>query len=374
MMEPSRQPAIWNSILPDLVRFEHLAPASPAKRRILFVTNMWPDENRAYYGSFIASQAASLVRAGLAVDVIYVRGYLGVRAYLTALMRVPLAARRSEFDIVHVHYGHTAVASIGVLARPLVVSYCGEDLLGAPREAGLTRKSQIEVAVFRQVARMATVTITKSQEMERKLPVSLRSRNYVLPNGVDLARFAPQERDKARSELGWPSAGKVMLFLGNPSDPRKNIALARSAADLVARRVPDARLHVAWGVSPEQVPTLMGAADCLLFASRSEGSPNAVKEAMACALPIVSTPVGDVPERLAGVENCYVRDPSPDLLADALVQALESGRAPAARRAVESLGAEAVAARLLEIYDTAARLHQVTHPNSDNRSSTRNNA
>jgi teichuronic acid biosynthesis glycosyltransferase TuaC len=344
---------MWNNLL----RLEQLPSVGAVRRRVLFITNMWPDEERRYYGSFIASQARSLTQVGVAVDVLYVRGFLGVHTYLKALLDIPRAARRKPYDLIHIHYGHTAVAGIALRQRPLVVSFCGEDLLGAPRERGISKKSRVEVAVFRQVARTATVTITKSEEMERALPPAVRTRNYVLPNGVDLDVFAPRARDGARAELGWELDDKVILFLGNPEDPRKNVALAHQAAEIVRRSIPSARLHIAWGVSPDQVPILMNAADCLLFPSRSEGSPNAVKEAMACALPIVATPVGDIPERLEGVKNCYVREPSPGPFAEALTQALGGGRAVEARAAVESLGIGVVAKRLMEIYDAATELH-----------------
>jgi glycosyltransferase involved in cell wall biosynthesis len=311
---------------------------------------MWPDEVRPYYGSFIASQANSLVEQGVHVDVGYIRGYTGLRAYAEAAATIPRTARRENYDLVHVHYGHTAVASLGMFNRPLVTSFCGEDLLGAPRESGITRKSRIEVAVFRQAAHAATVTITKSQEMAEILPNAVRARNFVLPNGVDLSRFAPGDRAHARAELGWAPDGKVLLFLGNPEDPRKNVQLARAAAERVEAQISDARLHIAWGIPPGDVATVMNAADCLVFASKSEGSPNAVKEAMACTLPVVAT--------AANVDNCYVRDPDPQLFADAIVGALAKGRAPAARTAVEELGTSAVANRLLDIYDTADRLHR----------------
>ncbi len=344
---------MWN----DVLRLEQLSSVGSSQRRVLFITNMWPDERRPYYGSFIASQARSLARAGVCVDVLYVRGFLGSHVYLRALFDLPRAARAAQYDLIHVHYGHTALASVGIRQRPLVISFCGEDLLGAPRDRGITAKSRAEVAVFRQVARTATVTITKSEEMERVLPSDLQMRNYVLPNGVDLDRFTPVPRDQARAGLGWAVDEKVMLFLGNPDDPRKNVSLAREAAELVRVEYPTARLHVAWGVSPGEVPSLMNAADCLVFASRSEGSPNAIKEAMACALPIVATPVGDIPERLSGVANCFVREPSPESFARALSQALAADRAPEARTAVEGLGIQVVADQLTKIYDAATERH-----------------
>jgi teichuronic acid biosynthesis glycosyltransferase TuaC len=341
----------------SLIRLEQLRPEGALRKEVLFITNMWPDELRPYYGSFIASQARSLAQAGVGVDVIYIRGFRGLRGYVQALRDVPRIAGRRRYDVTHVHYGHTAVASLGLRGGPLVTSFCGEDLLGAPRDRGISLKSRIEVAGFRQVARRATLTITKSAEMERSLPSSLRPRNHVLPNGVDLEFFSPRPRGEARAELGWDADEPVILFLGNPDDPRKNVALAREAAALVAERVPGARLHVVWGVSPDRVPILMNAADCLFFPSKSEGSPNAVKEAMACALPIVATPVGDVPERLEGVESCHVCAPTPAAFAAAAVEALACDRAPAARVAVEALDIGSVADRLIQIYDEAASMH-----------------
>jgi glycosyltransferase involved in cell wall biosynthesis len=344
---------MWN----DRLRLVHLPSSGPARRRVLFVTNMWPDEQRPYYGSFIASQARSLSSVGVSVDVLYVRGFLGASSYLKALLGIPRTASRAKYDLIHVHYGHTALASIGLMQRPLVISFCGEDLLGAPRDHGITYKSRVEVAVFREVARTATMTITKSEEMEQALPRSVRKRNHVLPNGVDLDVFAPIPREQARGKLGWALDEKVILFLGNPGDPRKNVGLAREAVESVQGDFPSARLHVAWGVSPGDVPTLMSAADCLVFPSKSEGSPNAIKEAMACALPIVATPVGDIPERLNGVTNCFVREPSLEAFADALVRAVGCDRAPEARIAVESLSIGAVADRLTAIYDSATQRH-----------------
>lgn len=341
------------------ILYEELAAEGIERRRVLHLTNMWPDELRPHYGSFIASQVRSLPAAGIAVDLVYVRGFLGPKAYLKAIAEFPRASRRRPYDLVHIHYGHTLAAGIGVTRRPLVVSFCGEDLLGAPRGHGITLKSRIEVAVFCRLAGVATATITKSQEMERALPRRLRSRNHILPNGVNLEAFAPYPQQQARAELGWSETERVILFLGNPDDPRKNVELAQKATEIVRRENPAARLHVAWRIPPEQVPTLMNAADCLVFPSKSEGSPNAIKEAMACALPIVASPVGDVAERLSGVEGCYVCERTAPAFAAGLMKALRADRAPQARLAVERLGLDAVAARLETIYDDAIRRKNV---------------
>lgn len=342
----------------ELLRFFPSERSEAAAPKVLWTTNMWPDETRPYYGSFVRSQADSLAELGLDVDMLYLRGLVDRRAYFTTFPQLRRRVRDPRYDLVHAHYGHTAAVTAAARPRaPLIVSFCGEDLLGAPRPGGsATLKSRLEVALFRQLPRLAAATITKSDEMEAALPRSLRARNLVLPNGVDLDRFRKRPRAAARRAVGWDPDAKVAMFLGDPADPRKRVELAEEAIARVAERMPEARLEVVFGKGPDEIPTYMNAADCLVFTSRSEGSPNAVKEAMAAELPVVATPVGDIPERFAGVEGCFVRPPDPDAFAGALLEALAIGRAPGAREAVAPLAIERIALRLRELYDEAAGL------------------
>lgn len=323
--------------------------------RVLFVTNMWPDEERPWYGTFIKTQADSLERAGVELDVLPIKGYASKRAYVDAVGDVRRRTAACEYDVVHAHYGHAAVVATARRRAPLVVSYCGDDLLGTPAEGGgLTPRSRVEAALFRQVSRLAAATITKSEEMERALPPARRPRNSVIPNGVDVERFAPQPRDDARRELRWDTEEPIALFVGDPAIARKNHALAAAATQHAAASVPGLRLQVAQGFTPDQVPTLMSAADALLMTSLWEGSPNVVKEAMAAELPVVAVPAGDVEERLRGVDGCFVRPYDAVALADALVEAIRHGRSPAARQAVSELSLENVARRVLDVYERAA--------------------
>jgi teichuronic acid biosynthesis glycosyltransferase TuaC len=320
--------------------------------RVLFVTNMWPDEERPWYGTFVKSQATSLERLGVEIEVIAIRGYQKRSAYLKAASSVRAAAR--GVDLVHAHYGHAAAVARLQTRAPLVISYCGDDLLGTPGANGsMTSRSRAEAAVFRRLAHAAKRTITKSEEMERALPRRCRARNSVIPNGVDLERFAPAPQRQARQELGWPLEGPIALFAGDPSIPRKNFPLAEQVWRVAQETSADLRLEVASGYPPAQVPTLMSAADVLLLTSITEGSPNVVKEAMAAELPVVATAVGDVEERLRNVEGCYAGPPAPESLAEALVGALRHGRSAAAREAVAPLSLEAVAHRVLDVYRAA---------------------
>jgi teichuronic acid biosynthesis glycosyltransferase TuaC len=319
--------------------------------RVLFVTNMWPDERRPWYGTFIRTQAESLQRLGVDLDVMAITGYEGRHAYLDAARAMPARAR-GGFDLIHAHYGHSGAVARLQRSAPLVISYCGDDLLATPNEDGSTTlRSRIEAAVFRRLAHVAAATITKSAEMEARLPRSRRARNHVIPNGVNLDRFAPIPRAEARQRLEWPQDERIVLFAGDPAIPRKNYALAEAACAVAASAVPDLRLRVACGHPPSEMPVLMSAADALVLTSLTEGSPNVVKEAMAAALPVVSVPVGDVPERLAGVEGCVVAPPEPGALGAGLASVVRRDRAPAARAAVEPLSLENVGRRVLAVYD-----------------------
>jgi glycosyltransferase involved in cell wall biosynthesis len=104
-------------------------------------------------------------------------------------------------------------------------------------------------------------------------------------------------------------------------------------------------------VDPVDVPTLMNAADCLLLTSSLEGSPNVVKEALMCNLPVVATDVGDVAERLDGVEPSVVCQDLPDSLAAALHHCLAPRRRSNGREVSQELSAERIACRVLTLYD-----------------------
>jgi glycosyltransferase involved in cell wall biosynthesis len=175
----------------------------------------------------------------------------------------------------------------------------------------------------------------------------------VIPNGVDLSMFTPTSAAEARRALGWSEARPNVLFVGNPELPRKNFKLAEAVCAELARRGRPVRLRIGWDIPPRQMPVWMSAADALLFPSLSEGSPNAIKEAMAVECPIVSAPVGDVPERLAGIAGTSVVERDPHAMADAVIRALEHGRATGARAAVEELSAERVGERVLAVYRAA---------------------
>jgi glycosyltransferase involved in cell wall biosynthesis len=102
------------------------------------------------------------------------------------------------------------------------------------------------------------------------------------------------------------------------------------------------------------MPQLLAASDCLLLTSAIEGSPNVVKEAVSCGLPVVSTPVGDVEEILGEVEPSWICPAEPQVLGSALAECLAQRARSDGWDKASWLGQEPIAARLLELYRTKA--------------------
>jgi glycosyltransferase involved in cell wall biosynthesis len=213
---------------------------------------------------------------------------------------------------------------------------------------------RLRTALIRQHSRFAAATVTKSAPMQPALPRSVREHNRVIPNGVDRDRFSPRDRAGARADLGWDQDEHVVLFASDPSRPSKRLALAQAACSEAAGRIGPVRLHVAHGLAPEIMPDLMNASDCLLHPSASEGSPNVVKEALACNLPVVATPVGDIPELLRGVEPSFVCPPNVEELSTAICRSIAPPCRSNGRERSEALDERRIAERIASLYTEIA--------------------
>jgi teichuronic acid biosynthesis glycosyltransferase TuaC len=332
---------------------------TPSSLRILAVTNLWPSETKPWHGVFVASQMRSVARLGVDVDVVFVDGGEHAGAYVVGALRMlALNFRRRRYDLIHAHAGHCAFLARLQWRYPVLVSYLGYDVHGKLKADGsATIKSRLEGTVFRQLARFVDATITKSSEMEQRLPAAARPRNTVLPNGVDRERFRPISREQARLRLGWPEEELTVLFAGRADFPRKRVDVARKASELAGRKLPGVHFRVCDRLPHDAVPVHMCAADVLVLPSLAEGSPNVVKEALACNLPVVANAVGDVTELLGDVDRCRALPLSATAedFAEALVDVLrEAPDRNNGRIRTEHLGAEVIAERLFEIYRSVA--------------------
>ncbi len=243
----------------------------------------------------------------------------------------------SDYDLVHSSYGLTAPPAVIQPNVPSVLTFWGSDLMG---QYG---------SVSKLCARYADEVVVMSTDMAETLGQAC----HIIPHGIDTTRFEPMDRETARDEIGWNHDDYHVLFPYATERPVKNYPRARhvvSAAD--SELEAQVRLHTVSGVPHDQMPYYFNAADVLLLTSDREGSPNSVKEALACNVPVVSTDVGDVSERLRDVTLSVVTDSDADLAAG-LVEVLADGGRSNGRVMVDDIGLETQTERLYRVYESA---------------------
>jgi teichuronic acid biosynthesis glycosyltransferase TuaC len=322
------------------------------------VTNMYPTPQLPNAGPFIAAQVESLRAIGVEVDVMHLARTEGRDIYRGLGRKVKQLVSEVEPDLIHVMYGGVMADAVtrALPNRPVLVSFCGTDLLAGRADSVLERFAlRYGALASRRAARRATGIIVKSRNLFEALPSEVdTSRVWIVPNGVDISRFRPIDRATCQRRLGWDAGRAHVLFPAPPSRPEKRYALAAASVERVNARGVRAELHALDRVPHEEVPIWLNAANAVVLTSSHEGSPNAVKEALACNVPVVSVEVGDVRERIAGIEGCFIADGTAEDVAEKLCRVLECKNPIEARARITELSLENVAAKVAGIYASVA--------------------
>jgi teichuronic acid biosynthesis glycosyltransferase TuaC len=305
--------------------------------RVLVVTNFLPDPGAPQRGRWVRDQVEEIRRRGVEVELF---GFpRGRREYLPATRRLRRLLRGERFDLVHAHYGLAGWCALLAGASPLVVSFHGTDVrhgLVGPLSRRLAWRVDLVAAVSR--------ALFASEDGRPGLPPVPGS--AVLPCGPDLGRFRPIPRSGARRELGLDPAGRYLLF---PADPRRPEKRADRAVELAAAT--GAELLTGGAIDPERMPLWVNAANAVLVTSDYEGFGLACVEALACGVPVLSTPVGIAPWALAGIAGtlCAPYDAAVWSEAARPQLAAPDPRVDGAARAA-SLSAARMAERTIEAY------------------------
>lgn len=287
---------------------------------------------------FVLEQRNALQRCGVECDWFLVRAK-GIRGYLKQLR--PLKKKISVFrpEVIHAHYG-----LCGLLANlqgkvPVVTTYHGSDI----NDPKAFRFSKMAI----RLSAWNIFVSRKNMAMAR-----VHDRCSLIPCGIDLDDSQLVGKKEARRAMCLGESKRYVLFAGAFNNPVKNAPLAKETVTMLHDETME--LLELKGYSREEVTLLMCAVDALLLTSLNEGSPQVIKEALACGCPIVSVDVGDVRERISGVEGCRVattRDPRE--LKELLVQTMAFEGKTNGRKHVVTCGLDnrQVAEQIIVIYN-----------------------
>ncbi|MBV9520642.1 MAG: glycosyltransferase [Hyphomicrobiales bacterium] len=316
---------------------------------VLHVVGAYPTQQNPSEGIFICTQVESLTRLGIDVDVCRLKG-TGIAKYIKGIAEVRKAVRSRRYDIVHAHYMYSGWTARLATVLPLVVSFMGNDVYGDCNEWGKYRfPNRVLHGLFSRLLSYATAhNVAKNAGLAKYLRAKTTT---IISNGVDFDIFYP--RTVAKREVGLKEDEQHVLFAGRPSaGGYKRYPLAEAAFELVRKSNPSAQLVTLDRRPQQEVAQFLNAVDCLLLTSAHEGSPNIIKEALACNLPIVSVDVGDVAERIKELEGCYIVSDEPTPIAEAVKEVLVRGkRLSGGYAAVDELALAKVARRIQSVYE-----------------------
>lgn len=322
---------------------------------------------------FVVEQGAALRQLGNQVDCFLVQGK-GLLSYFRQVG--PLKEKIREFrpDVVHGHYGLSGITTVlackelpKTIRPKCVVTFHNGETLGW--------KQNLLSSSF---SLLADYVIYVAQHI-RELSYFKAKRYAIMPCGVNLEELPIIPYEEARQQLAFAHQTKYILFGGTFDNKRKNVQLLFDALNLMSDKPCFTAEHPSGvikngvsvevlemrGLSREECTLRMCACDLFALPTHSEGSPQALKEAMACNCPIVATDVADIKELLGDIAGHYLlRNPrhtkkywdadesSIAEMAELLAQALStSARTKGRERIVAyNLTNNQIAQQLLDIY------------------------
>lgn len=305
------------------------------------------------FAPFITEQAEALQAAGCEIEY-YGVTRKGVKGYLQSVPELRKVIREKKIDLVHAHFGLSGLMCCLQRIVPVVSTYHGSDI-NVPSVMRFSkiamRLSAHNIFVSQRTMEIALGKDACANINHHQSAINLHKSSLV-PCGINLPKAVSELPDM--SYVLEPNKRHV-LFAGAFDNAVKDPELAKAVVSIINKQssISNVQLVELRGYTRDEVNSLMYACDAFLMTSKTEGSPQVVKEAMACGCPIVSTDVGDVEERVDGLDGCYVaKSREPKELAELLMQALAYGKRTNGREFVEKAGLvnELVAKKLIDIY------------------------
>lgn len=293
------------------------------------------------FAPFIEEQIAALEDYGM-VMVRYPVTRKGIIGYLREVPSLRSMIKIERPNVVHAHFGLSGLLANLQRMVPVVTTYHGSDI----NNPTTLRFSKMAIWLSKH-----NIFVSK-----RNINIAQPKKNYsLLPCGVNLPVLQDNHPKTERVEKMLKEGKINVLFAGAFDNNVKDPQLAKQTIEILSQVLDGVNLIELKGYTREEVAILMHSCNALLMTSKTEGSPQVIKEAMACGCPIVSVDVGDVAERIEGVDGCsVVKSREPAVIADALKHAiLYEGRTIGRKKIIEmGLSNEQVVIQLVDIYNT----------------------
>lgn len=311
--------------------------------RILHITNNFPTLNFPIFGIFIKEQIESLNKLGAVNEVFFINSREeGKSAYFKSLRKLRTLLRANNYDIIHCHHSFSGV--IFLLSGQWfhtrrLLSYQSD-----PRNEGGRILFRVLYIFFNRI-------ILKNKPKKNNL-----LKLVYLPNGVNTSFFLPMDKEQCKDKLGLNKSKRYILFMDSYNRrPCKRIDRYSKTLSILREKYHHTNLEplVLTNTARNLIPAYINASDLHLLTSDFEGSPNSVKECMACNIPVVSTPVGNVSDMLSDVGGSYVSSSfNPAELAELSNRSLNAQNINSRETlAIKGLDIDTVALRLLDLYN-----------------------
>ena len=288
--------------------------------------------------TFVKEQGNAIAKYGAEVDYYAIVGK-GVIGYLKNVSTLKKKIKEFKPDIIHAHFGLCGVVSLLTMSGvPVVVTFHNGETL-----------NKFVNFICSLFSKWSKHTIYVAQHIYDKC--IFKSKKYtIMPCGVEMPDMNITPYTEARKKLDWDENKKYILFGGNFKNLRKNYPLLRDALDILNRE--DVEVIEMKGFNRQECVLRMSASDLFALPTKSEGSPQALKEAMACNCPIVATDVADIKHLLGDLDGHYICSFDPKNVAEHIEKALAFNSRTKGRERIIELGLtnDLVAKKLVEIY------------------------
>ncbi len=300
--------------------------------KVLFVSS---GNKKNAISPIIKNQGESLKKQNINLEYFTIKGK-GIRGYLSSIIKLRKYLKSNSFDLVHVHYSLSAIVASLAGTKPLVVSLMGSDVKA---------NNWFKWILYFFNYFLWSAVIVKSEDMYSSLGIK---NAHIVPNGVNMDRFKPIDKDFSVDKIKWDRSKKHILFAAHPNRPEKNFKLTKDAFSMIDNN--NIELHYLDNVSNDMMPYYYNAADVVMLTSLWEGSPNAIKEAMACNRPIVSTDVGDVQKIMDDVDGCFIAQNTKEDVSKQMIKALNYNTQTKGRKKIYYLDDMVIAEKIVKIY------------------------